>query len=77
MSLAKPIGKCKSCNCSKPIELNAEISLTFPGLNGLKTMPIFVYRRISMCSDCGSILFELFADELRRVKDGALQAEGT
>ena len=62
---------CKSCASSNLIELSAEANLLFPGLNGLRTEPIFVFPKFMVCTECGFVQSNLSHKELEKVRQGA------
>jgi len=70
------ISRCKSCASANLLELDAEICFHLPGPNRLKTAPVFVFRTVAVCLECGLLQSNLSTEDLRLLKDGALQAAG-
>jgi hypothetical protein len=66
---------CQACNSSKLIELIAETCLHFPGLNGLKAVPIFVFPKIVLGTDCGRMQANLSATDLELIRQAHAKVE--
>jgi hypothetical protein len=69
--MARSLSECGVCASSNILELVAESCLHFPGLNGLKVEPIFVFPKIVVCADCGFVQSRLSDRELEKVRGGA------
>jgi hypothetical protein len=66
----------RSCPSAKLIELISETCLHFPGLNGLKAVPIFVFPKIVLCTDCGLMQANLSATDLELIRHAYAKVEG-
>jgi hypothetical protein len=67
MSMTTATSLCNACASSNLVGLNAESCLIFPGLNGLKTDPIFVVLKVVVCNDCGLMQANLSAEDLEQI----------
>jgi hypothetical protein len=73
--MANAISHCKSCASLNLVELNAEICFKFPGVNGLKSDPIFAFLKLAVCLDCGLLQSTLSTGDLRRIRESARGGE--
>ena len=58
---------CKSCKSEKQSNLNGEIAIHFPGLQGLDKPIVWVFPKLVVCLDCGLTEFVIPATELGRL----------
>ena len=56
---------CNSCASANLAEFDSEMNIHFPGLRSLDKPSIFVFPRIMVCLNCGSLRSTLSAEELR------------
>ena len=68
---------CKSCASSNLMELIAEVCLLFPGIDGLKSDPIFAFPKVLVCADRGCIQARLTEKELEAVRQAAVKIKAT
>jgi hypothetical protein len=69
---------CKSCQSRNRRNLNGEIGIHFPGLNGLDKPIVWVFPKLLVCLDCGFTEFAIPEAELRQlVESGAPAAKRT
>ena len=61
---------CKSCQSAHQSNLNGEIGVHFPGLQGLDKPIVLVYPKLVVCLDCGFREFAIPETELRVLRDG-------
>jgi len=62
---------CKSCASGNLKELGSEISVHFPGLDGLSKFPLFIFPMLVVCLDCGFTEFMFPERDLRMLEEGA------
>ena len=55
---------CKSCQSLNQRNLNGEIGINFPGLNGLDKPKVFVFPKLLVCLNCGFTEFAIPEKEL-------------
>ena len=60
---------CKSCQSEHQSNLNGEIGVHFPGLQGLDKPIVLVYPKLVVCLDCGFTEFAIPEIELRRLAE--------
>jgi hypothetical protein len=67
---------CKSCESQKQRNLNAEIGIRFPGLDGLNKPVVLVFPQLLVCLGCGFTKFAIPETELRQLveNDGSAGA---
>jgi len=58
---------CKSCQSLNQHNLNGEIAIHFPRLNGLDKAIVWVFPKLLVCLDCGFTEFAIPEAELRRL----------
>jgi len=58
---------CKSCQSQNQSNLNGEIAIHFPGLNGPDKTIVWVFPKLLICLDCGFTEFEVPRSELQEV----------
>jgi hypothetical protein len=44
---------CKSCKSENQSNLNGEVAIHFPGLEGLEKPIVWVFPKLLVCLDCG------------------------
>jgi len=59
---------CKSCQSEHQRNLNGEIAIHFPGLDGLDKPIVWVFPKILACLDCGFTEFSIPETELRQLE---------
>jgi len=66
--------KCRSCGASLVVQqLNGEVALHFPGLDGLKKPIVFVFPRVLVCLQCGIAEFAIPEELLATLKEVTTQ----
>jgi hypothetical protein len=60
---------CKSCASANQKEFGSEISIHFPGLEGLDKGTVLVFPRLGVCTNCGFTEFTIPDAELRLLKE--------
>jgi len=63
------ISRCRSCTSSRLWNVNAEICIHFPGLEGVNKAPIFGFPKLVVCSECGFVETALSGAELQLLKE--------
>ena len=58
---------CRSCQSGHQSNLNGEIAIHFPGLNGLDKPIVWVFPKLEVCLECGFTEFAIPEAELRRL----------
>jgi hypothetical protein len=58
---------CKSCQSQNWRNLNGEIAIHFPGLEGLDKPLVWVFPQLLVCLDCGFTEFTIPEAELRQL----------
>lgn len=61
---------CKACKSNNLRELDGELTVSQPNLNGLKDSPVYICRSVLVCLDCGFTELTIASDELRLLKKG-------
>ena len=61
---------CKSCESENQRNLNGEIAIHFPGLEGLDKPIVWVFPKLLVCLDCGFTEFAIPESELRQLLGG-------
>ena len=61
---------CKSCQSQNQRNLNGEIAIHFPGLEGLKKPIVWVFPKVAVCLNCGVAEFTIPERELTVLVDG-------
>jgi hypothetical protein len=69
--------KCKSCGSSWLTELDAELCVHFPGIQGLNVEPIWAFPKLTACLACGFVEYQLSAEQLGLVRGGLAMIDGT
>jgi hypothetical protein len=62
---------CKSCQSENERNLNGEIGMHFPGLEGLDKPIVWVFPKVLVCLDCGFAEFTVPERELRVLMTGS------
>ena len=65
---------CKSCQSQNQRNLNGEIAIHFPGLNGLDKPIVWVFPKLLVCLNCGFTEFAIPEAELRLVESDTAAA---
>ena len=60
---------CKSCQSNYQRNLNGEIAIHFPGLEGLDKPIVLVFPKVLVCLDCGFTEFEIPEAQLRQLTE--------
>ena len=60
---------CKSCQSEYQRNLNGEIAIHFPGLQGLDKPIVWVFPKLLVCLQCGFTEFEIPGTELRQLAE--------
>ena len=60
---------CKVCHSEHQRNLNAEIGIHFPGLEGLNKPITWVFPKLVVCLNCGSTEFVIPDKELRQLSE--------
>ena len=63
---------CKSCKSEKQRNLNGEIAIHFPGLQGLDKPIVWVFEQVAVCLRCGFTEFTVPARELSVLVKGTV-----
>ena len=58
---------CKSCKSENHRNLNGEVAIHFPGLEGLNKPIVWVYPKLLVCLNCGFAEFAIPETDLRRL----------
>ena len=61
---------CKSCQSQNQRNLNGEIAIHFPGLEGLKKPIVWVFPKVAVCLSCGVAEFTIPERELTVLVEG-------
>jgi hypothetical protein len=61
---------CKSCKSQNQRNLNGEIAIHFPGLEGLKKPIVWVFPKVLVCLSCGVAEFTIPERELTVLVEG-------
>ena len=61
---------CKSCQSQNQRNLNGEIAIHFPGLEGLKKPIVWVFPKVAVCLNCGVAEFTIPERELTVLVEG-------
>ena len=61
---------CKSCQSDNQRTFTGEIAIHFPGLKGVNKPVVWVFPRISVCTDCGLARFVIPEKELEVLRTG-------
>jgi hypothetical protein len=61
---------CKSCQSQNQRNLNGEIAIHFPGLEGLKKPIVWVFPKVAVCLSCGAAEFTIPERELTVLVEG-------
>jgi hypothetical protein len=69
------IATCDVCSSSNLVEVIAETCIHFPGLNGLKADPTFVFPKAVVCLDCGFARSNLSWRDLEQVRKGTAKVK--
>ena len=59
---------CKGCRSEKLKDFTSEIAIHFPGLKGLDKPIVWVFPKLLVCLDCGSVEFVLPAEQLEQLQ---------
>lgn len=60
--------KCLSCHSSNQSVFPGELSIHFPGLEGLDRPTVWAFPQLLVCLDCGFTQFTLSSDQVRELK---------
>ena len=61
---------CNSCHSQYQRNLNGEIAIHFPGLEGLNKPIVWVFPKLVVCLNCGLTEFVIPERELRQLAQG-------
>jgi hypothetical protein len=67
---------CKSCQSQNHSNLNAEIAIHFPGLEGRDKPLVWVFPKLLVCLECGFTEFVVPEAELRRLVESDSDSRG-
>jgi hypothetical protein len=59
---------CETCGSTHQVELDGEVCVHFPGLEGPQTPAILVFPKLAVCPNCGNAKFEIPETELRLIR---------
>ena len=59
---------CMSCQSANRREFTAEINVHFPGSKNLTKPTVWLFPKLLVCLDCGSVEFTVTDAELRRLR---------
>jgi hypothetical protein len=60
---------CKRCVADNLKDFNAELGIHFPGYQGLSKRLVFAYPKLTICTNCGFVEFELSEEGRRQLRD--------
>lgn len=63
--------RCQQCSSVCSRFFNGEVALHFPGLDGLDKPIVWVFPKVSVCTDCGTAQFTIPERELEVLGTGA------
>ena len=66
---------CKACQSQNQSDLNGEVAIHFPGVQGLENPIVWVFPKVLVCLDCGFAEFTVSERELGVLVKGTT-AEG-
>jgi hypothetical protein len=61
---------CKQCASEAQQDFPSELSVVFPGLQGLNLSPVYICQNIFVCLDCGFTELVIPGPELDRLTKG-------
>jgi hypothetical protein len=61
---------CKRCTSVAQQDFTGELSVVFPGLQGLNLSPVYICQHILVCLDCGFTELVIPGPELDRLRKG-------
>ena len=61
---------CKKCASIAQQDFTSELTVVFPGLQGLNLSPVYISENIFVCLDCGFTELVIPGRELDRLKKG-------
>jgi hypothetical protein len=61
---------CKKCASEAQQDFAGELSVVFPGLQGLNLSPVYICQNIFVCLDCGFTELVISGPELDRLREG-------
>jgi len=64
-----PALECRSCTSTNLVRLDSEVCLHLSGLNGLKATPLFIFPKLTICTDCGFLQSVLSSADLRLIEE--------
>jgi hypothetical protein len=62
--------RCKRCASAEVKNLNGELAIHFPGLEGLDKPIVWAFPELAACLNCGFVEFVLPDEPLEQLKQG-------
>jgi hypothetical protein len=60
---------CRSCGSDQQHQVNGEVAIRFPGLDGLDKPIVWVFPRLVLCLDCGVADFQIRDEDLSVLRE--------
>jgi predicted nucleic-acid-binding Zn-ribbon protein len=61
---------CKKCASNAQQDFASELSVVFPGIQGLNLSPIYISQHILVCLECGFTELVIAGSKLNQLRDG-------